>query len=348
MGSELVWVMVVIVALLAAGVQVLVQRVLGSTRTHSLQPNRATAADAQAVASAYRGEVRAAFSALAIGGGTAVLLCLIGSWWIDGYGLPYALASGVGAIVGLLVYTLCPRPSWSPADHGPAVADLLPRHTTSFARQWVFVLPLLCALALLVGLLLTGLYSATDENGLHRVFQRRSLSGWGVEGGLVTDLQYNLSSTGPFPGWYYGVPVMICTILLIAMVYWSLHRTARAARPTTAGLFGADTSLRSLRTTFVMAASSAALAFQVAGLAAFTGNVLRASHLDAVPTADLTAVPGSVPVEPGHTLALIMIVFSLAVAVVAVVLLINAFRVIAKLSSIRRDASRGLHNESVR
>lgn len=119
-------------------------------------------------------------------------------------------------------------------------------------------------------------------------------------------------------------------------------------RPATASLFGADTSLRSLRTTFVMAASSAALAFQVAALAAFTGNVLRASHLDAIPTADLTAVPGMVPVEPGHTLALIMILFSLAVAVVAVALLIHAFGVIAKLSSISRDASRGLHHEPVR
>ncbi|MFP3468125.1 hypothetical protein, partial [Leifsonia sp. SIMBA_070] len=82
------------------------------------------------------------------------------------------------------------------------------------------------ALTLILGLVLTGLYSSADENGLHRIFQRRGLSGCGIEDGRVVDVQYNLSSTGPFPGWYYGVPVMISTVLLVIVVYWSLLRIA--------------------------------------------------------------------------------------------------------------------------
>jgi hypothetical protein len=216
------------------------------------------------------------------------------------------------------------------------VAELSARRPTSFARQWVFALPAAAAGALVAGLLLAGIFSATDENGLHRVFQRRSLSGWSTEGGRVVDVQYGLSSSGPFPGWYYGVPVMICTVLLVAAVYGALFRAARAARPASADLFAIDTTLRALRTRFIMAASSAALAFQIAGLALISGTVLRASHLDPVPTADPDAVPGTVPVEPGHTLALALILLGLVVAVAAVVLLVKSVAVIGELWSAGR------------
>lgn len=290
----------------------------------------------------YRGEARASLTALVLGCGVAVLMCMIGSWWTLGYGLPFALAGSVGALVGLLIYTVYPRPSWNSAHSGSAVAELTPRGPTSFARQWVFVLPSVSAATLILGLLLTGSYSATDERGLHRVFQRRSLSGWGVENGQVIDVQYNLSSTGPFPGWYYGIPVAIFTILMIAVVYWSLRRTAAAPRPPAADLFGADTSLRSLRTTFIMAASSSALAFQIAGLAAITGIVLRSSHLDAIPTADIAAVAGTTPVEPGHTLGLVLILSALVVTIVAVVLLVKAVAVTANMRSIAREVSHRL------
>ncbi len=288
----------------------------------------------------FRCEGRAALVSLIIGGAVAAMLGLIGSWWPRGYGLPYALAGSAAAVFGLLTYTLYPRPAWSPGSGGRTVAELTPRVPAAFARQWVFVLPLVSAVALILGLLLTGLYSSTDEKGLHRVFQRRSLSGWGVENGQVVDVQYNLSSTGPFPGWYYGIPVMIGTILLIGVVYWSLRRITRAARPASPDLFDTDTTLRSLQTTFVMAASSAALAFQVAGLAAITGNVLRIAHRDSIPTADLTAAAGTVPVEPGHTLALALILSSLVIVVAAVVLLVKAISVITCLWSMGRQEGR--------
>ena len=295
-----------------------------------------TGAAGRAVQRAFRGEARAAVAALIVGSGVAGLLIAVGGGWSQGYGLPYALAGSVGAISGLATHTLLPRPSWPTAGDSPVVAELSPRGPTSFARQWVFVLPAAAACALVAGLLLAGLFSATDENGLHRVFQRRSLSGWSIEGGRVVDVQYGLSSSGPFPGWYYGVPVLIATVVLVAAVYWSLFRAARAARPASQDLFAADTALRALRTRFIMAASSAALAFQIAGLAAISGTVLRASHLDPVPTADPDAVPGTVPVEPGHTLALALVLLALVLAVVAVVLLVKAIALVGDLQAAAR------------
>lgn len=300
--------------------------------------------DDRLIASMYRREARASLIALALGCGVAMLMCMVGFWWARGYGLPLALAGSAGTLAGLLAYSLYPRPTWNPAAPGRAVADLEPRGATSFARQWVFVLPLASATTLLLGLLLAGIFSSTDEKGLHRAFQRRSLSGWAVENGQVTDLQYNLSSTSPFPGWYYGVPIMIGTILVISIVFWSLRRIATAPRPPSAELFGADTYLRSLRTAFVMAASSSALAFHIAGLAAVTGSVLGSSYMDPVPTADPAIAPGTVPIEPGHTLALVLILASMVVAVAAVVLLARAITVSTEMQA---RARRGAEPQGV-
>lgn len=287
-----------------------------------------------AVAAAYRREAQAALTALTAGVVAGVLMIVVGSGWTQGYGIFYALAGSLGAITGLLAYVLHPRPFWGSDTSGRMVAELSRRGPTSFAKKWIFMLPFSSAVALVLGLLLTGLYSTTDENGLHRMFQRRALSGWGIDQGQVVDVQYNLSTSGPFPGWYYGVPVIIGTILFMGVVYWALRRIATAPRPMSATLFAADTSLRSLATRFIMTTSSAALAVQIAGLAFITGNVLRFAHLDSVPTADITDAAGSVPVEPGHTLAIILILASLVIAILATLLLTSAIGTIRKMWSI--------------
>lgn len=333
MGLIPVLIVVVLVGLLAVGVWLVVRRAVAGAQQGGISEPELSVATRSQVSSVLRGDALAAVAALIVGGSGAAVMCLIGSSWGRGYGVTYALAGGVGAWLGLLVYMFYPRPVWLSGEGDRVVAELAPRGPTSFARQWVFVLPLSAAIMLILGLVLTGSYSATDENGLHRVFQRRSLSGWGVEAGQVIDVQYNLSTNGPFPGWYYGVPVIICTLLLIATVYWALHRTAAEPRPGSADLFSADTFLRSHRTMFIMSASSAALASQIAGLAAITGTVLAAAHRDPVPTANLDTVAGTILVEPGHTLGVILILLSLIVAIAAVALLIRACSTIATLWS---------------
>ena len=342
MGSMAVVLAVVVAALIGAGLWLLVRRAIrGSQMT--FVPVPASAAGESYGAPVYRSEVRASLTALAIGVSATLLTWQVGTWWPQSYGLPYALAGSVGALAGLSAYNLYRRTVWDSPLGERTHAELTHRRPASFARQWVFALPLATALTLILGLVLTGLYSSADENGLHRIYQRRGLSGWGIEDGRVVDVQYNLSSTGPFPGWYYGVPVIISTVLLIIVVYWSLLSIAAAARPTSPSRFHVDTTLRSLRTVFIMATSSAALAFQVAGLLAITGNVLRVSHLDAVPTADTFATANTVPVEPGHTLALIALLSSLIVAVAAVILLIKALNVVADLRSAEKTARTSDH-----
>lgn len=219
---------IVIAALLAGGLWVIVRRAVGASAHRPPEGGVTSTASRADVALVYQSEAWASQAALAVGCGVAVLMWAWGTWRTQGYGPPISLAGSLGAVVGLAAYAVMPRKLWTSDPSTGAVADLTPRRPTSFARQWVFVLPTVAALILALGLLLTGLYSATDENGLHRVFQRRNLVGCGVTNGQVIDIQYNLTSTGPFPGWYYGVPVLISTVLMILAVYWSLSRTAAA------------------------------------------------------------------------------------------------------------------------
>jgi hypothetical protein len=214
-GSMSVVTAVVVAAVLGVGLWALVQRVVSGSRVTPAPggqgPGAGGGGDGILV---YRSEVRASLTALLVGVIIAVLMWQVGTWWPRGYGLAYALAASTGALAGLIAYNLYPRAGWKSPAGERAHAELTPRTPTSFARHWVFALPLATALTLILGLVLTGLYSSTDDNGLHRVYQRRSLSGWGIEDGQVVDVQYNLSSTGPFPGWYYGVPLIISAVLL--------------------------------------------------------------------------------------------------------------------------------------
>lgn len=343
MGIISVLIAVVIAALLGAGLWVLVGSAIKESQMKASPPadkGPVRPEEDQMVWSAYRDEVRAALAAFVAGCLITAAMVLVGSSWVQGYGLTFALAAEVGAIVGLAVYGLYPRSGWGQLQVQQRVAELTPRQATSFARKWVFSLPLAISVALMLGLVVTGLYSVTDENGFHRLYQSRSLSGWGVEGGEIIDAQYSISLQGPFPGWFYGIPLIAASVAMIFAVYWSLRRVALMARPMSPVLYDADTKLRSLQTTFIMAASSAVLAFQLAGLLAVTGNVLRRSSLSFVPTTDLASTPETVAAEPEHTLALVAIFSALVIAVIATFLLVKLFIVIFDLWSIGSRAKR--------
>jgi hypothetical protein len=343
MGILSVLMAVVIAALLGAGLWVLVRSGIKESQIKASLPagqGLVGPEENRMIRSVYRTEVRAALVAFFAGCAATAAMIWVGSSWVQGYGLTYALAAEVGAIIGLIVYTLCPRDSWGQLQVQQRVAELIPRRATSFARRWVFNLPLVISVAFMLGLVVTGLYSVTDEHGLHRLYQSRSLSGWGVEGGEIIDAQYTLSLQGPFPGWYYGIPLIVVSVALVLTVYWSLRRVATMARPVSPVLFDADTTLRSLQTAFIMAASSAVLTFQLAGLLAVSGNVLRRSSLSFVPTADLASMPETVAAEPEHTLALVAIFSALVIVVIAIVLLVKSLIVIFDLWSIQSKARR--------
>ncbi|GAA1347251.1 hypothetical protein [Arthrobacter roseus] len=348
MGSLRILIVIAAVGLIALVLWLIIRKAMRGTRVQTVTTDGLSEESARATRVAFQAESRVCAIALAAACGGFFAMWTLGSEWSQSYGLPYALAAGVAVLVGLLVFSLHRRPSWPANEHGSTIAELSPRGPTRFGRKWIFVLPAASAAILVVGLLLAGVYSATDEFGLHRVYQYRSLSGWGIENGQVVDVQYNLSSAGPFPGWYYGVPLMICTVLIAAAAYWALRRSAQAARPATPSLFTVDSALRALQTKLIMSFSSAALGIQIGGLGLVTGNALRIAHVDLIPTVDLDAVAERIPVEPGYTLALIMIVSSLVIVTAAMVLAINSVSVVVALWTASRTRGQQVQSELVR
>ncbi len=69
---------------------------------------------------------------------------------------------------------------------------------------------------------------------------------------------------GMFPGFTYGVPVLVSLALLVTTVWLSLWQIARAPRPTDEGLREADAAVRIVTTTAVTAMASFAVALSFA------------------------------------------------------------------------------------
>ncbi len=67
-----------------------------------------------------------------------------------------------------------------------------------------------------------------------------------------------------FPGFTYGVPILVSLLLLVAAVWLSLWRIARSPRPTDEGLREADSAVRTVTTAAVMAMASFAVALTLA------------------------------------------------------------------------------------
>lgn len=334
-------------ALVAAALIVLLRKAPRNRETLESSLDRLSGPNRRAAGQSLRREWQLLSAALSAGLATAALTWAAGAAYPGLHGLPFALSGGLGALAALCVLNLWPRVQRPEDDQRIRIAELEPRHLLSFGKQWVFVMPLASAVLLILGLILAGSYSATDENGLHRVLAHRSVSGWGVEEGEVVDIQFNISLAGPFPGWFYGLPLIAVTVLFIAAVYWTLRGTALAPRPADPLLFAVDTALRSRRMHFVMAASSAALGFQIAGTGVVAGITLLNASTDRVPTADINALPQTVPADPGYTLALVLVFVSLAVAVAALVLLCRAVALVGETAVSGRAVGKSIPSHGV-
>lgn len=69
---------------------------------------------------------------------------------------------------------------------------------------------------------------------------------------------------GEFPGFGFGVPILVSLALLFAAVWFSLFRVARAPRPSDNALREADTAVRTLTSASILAIASFAIAISLA------------------------------------------------------------------------------------
>lgn len=159
-----------------------------------------------------------------------------------------AAPAGIWVLV-VLVLVCWPIPSEFPDQQGvgnsPVAATLVPRTTGMFGPRWGLVVPIVLFVVTMIGLVVAGLLSSTDELGRHRQIGYQTVSGavlddnMVVTGNLVGD-----GSTGPFPGWYYGVPVGILLVLGLALTLVALSGNARRPSLRSQGLSDFDLAVR--------------------------------------------------------------------------------------------------------
>jgi len=222
--------------------------------------------------------------------GSAIGVLVAGAKWNEAapqwYGLPLLLAPGTAACIGLLVFAAFP-PLRLEGQTGRRVASLAPRYPWSLGPRWAYLLPLGSAIAVIVFAILAGLASSPSDDGNYR--------------SISFDFGSSSSSAGPYPGWYYGIPLIIMTVVLFATTVLALWRVSGAPRPAVEALRAPDSALRLLAARTVMRLSSGALFVYAGGVLSFAG--LTTGNAARILTAE-----GQITLQPAGALGVVELV----------------------------------------
>ncbi len=128
-------------------------------------------------------------------------------------GVPHLLAPMLAVLVALIVYTLQTSRQPAPTEEdeaGEPPRSAAPKYVT---KGYAFVLAL-AVTALLVTLIIAGVRGSPDDMG--RIGRT-----------LTITVGNQTTHTGPFPGWFYGIPVLIVALLVVLAGYGALRSVAR-------------------------------------------------------------------------------------------------------------------------
>lgn len=219
-----------------------------------------------------------------------VATCALHQYGPQYYGLPLMLAPGAAAIVGLVAFALFP-PVTAQSPTRRRQASLVPRRPWSYGPRWAYILPSVAAAAVVLFAIVAGLSSRPAEDGTYRTI--------GFELGDMT------SGAGPYPGWFYGIPLIAMTVCLLAATLLALWRISAAPAPTLESLGEADRLLRVFSARAVMKLGSGALF-------TYFGGVLFYAGLATTSAATFWNGANSVSLQPATTLGVTEVVLGLA------------------------------------
>ncbi|MFF5793974.1 hypothetical protein ACFY5D_18170 [Paeniglutamicibacter sp. NPDC012692] len=315
-------------------VLMLVRRRVLSQRRDDLAALAAASSDAEAVVvgkvlRTLRSRNLAALGAAAFGAAVAIFFT---EAFPRTYGLLMVAAPAIMAVLAAAVYAFwrIPHefPTADPAPSGRISADLTPRSTGMFGPAWGIVLPGVLLIGTLGGLLVAGMFSGPDEKGLYRDLPYVSMNGAQLdENSVVTQIHMSDGSTGPFPGWYYGLPVMGLLVIAGILTLWALNVNARRPRLRSTGLQGFDHAVRTHNGYVLSTGLSALLCFQAVPLVVLSASSIVNAGYNTMyaigQVYDDDAIPDSV-LDPAHAaLAMSLAGVGLLLGVTGVLLLAN-------------------------
>ena len=182
------------------------------------------------------------------------------------------------------------------------------------------MLPLTIAAVLIAFLVWTGINSSADENGLYRTIS-------------VVDATAKFTS-GPYPGWFYGVPLIAVAVVLAASTVLALGRVSKTPSIPKVDLAAVDRWWRESSTRVITNISTAAL-FGYFGGTAFTAGQAT------VNVAVTGGTGGYLFRQPEFAVGIIFLVTGALLAAAGLVFLIFSARAAMTLRTSPRRAVQG-------
>ena len=181
---------------------------------------------------------------------------------IDRWGTALMVAPGIGVVAGLAFISAAPlgrRSRWPDVRH----AALAPRQTASFGPRWGFLFPIVTVSSLALFLLVTAATASVDSFGLSR--------------SITVTSEIGSHSSGPYPGWFYALPLLIIALLIIAATLLSVYRIASAPARGTAETAMFEAAARRSLTKFSLMSATAVIVFYLGAIAMTAGTAIRSA-----------------------------------------------------------------------
>ena len=227
---------------------------------------------------------------------TAIAAASIDSAHPEWLGVPVGIGPGLAVSIGLAVVAATPA-----LGERPGVvrsATLAPRSAWTVGARRHYLAPAVTATVLALALLATGVTASADETGLLRAFTVER-----PDGG---------STASPYPGWFYAVPLLAATALLLLTAVLAMRRIARLPALGDAAR-SADGAWRRAATAAVSRLATAGLLAYLGGTLLVTGSAIRSAGSGT----PLELLGSAVVVIALVAAALACVAFALALAAVA-------------------------------
>ncbi|OIH83442.1 hypothetical protein BLJ79_15290 [Arthrobacter sp. UCD-GKA] len=187
--------------------------------------------------------------------------------WIS----PMAAALLALALLALLLARRRSSAAGEPAVHSAA---LRPRGIMSFGPRWALAIPGVASLLLFGLLVATGLNSSPDNWGrFTQLVVPRNGSAASPSGGYELPLTPGTESA-LFPGWFFGVPIIVAALALLLSAGILLRSLAQAPRPMDPSILEIDDLVRTLKAKFVAGVSGAGLLTALGSMGIHTGGAM--------------------------------------------------------------------------
>jgi hypothetical protein len=198
--------------------------------------------------------------ALGIGGVAAIACLVLNRILAASYGLPVLIALACFAIGAVSVIAIVGIPISVPMMNAPREVDLASRRPWIFGPGWAYAAPAVSAVAIVVFAVVAGLASSRTQDGTWR--------------GLEIEIGRSSVGGGPYPGWFYGIPLIVVTGLLFTVTCVALVRLSSAPLRGTAEHRAASLLVRRQLARFVLLAGTGSMLVPFGSALTFAGMVL--------------------------------------------------------------------------